>query len=428
MSNELNAVNPHFLERVVDLSKSHEVCASEDIFDSKGTKLLSKGARLAPGMQDKLIRHKLSKPLESTLAVADGVTIAMVVETAKQLLDEVAPVKACFDSAKTKIKPIEALSKIKLNPGMIILLTMAHKSEGQRNFKHTVMVGLISTILAMRLKCSTEEIFIVAHAGLLHDIGEMYLDPAYLKSAAHLKPEEWKHVVVHPRVGQLVITESTPYPTKVARAVGEHHERHDGSGYSRLAGKQISPEGLIVAAGEMLGGMFMRPDNPLQRACLAMKIIPGEFAADIVSIISSTAQSLSAPLAQEKIRTLEEQMPGLEVLHKKMVNSVAQCEAIAASPAVSKKLVQEAQQRVASRIQVIKRSLTSSGIGACLLEPHLVIDEKSPEMLLELEVVSRELEWRLRDLARDLALCLPKDDDEVSALFSGLIGSMDNFS
>lgn len=426
MAEELNTVNPHYLERAIDLSNTHQICASEDIYDGNGMKLLSKGAALAPGMQEKLIRHKLRKPLETSLTVADGVTIDTVVEVATQLLDEMPSLQTFLNSTSSKQSPLEVLAQISLNNSMTTLLTMAHQSEEQRSFRHAVLVGLIATLLSIHSKLTRDEVLTVAHAGLLHDIGEMYLDPAYLKSGAHLKPEEWKFVVVHPKVGQMVLMESTPYPIKVARAVGEHHERMDGSGYPhQITNKQISLEGSMVATAETLGGIFMRPDNPLQRACLAMKIIPGEFSPKVVSAISSTVQSLDDQLATENIRSLTEQTPRLQALHKKMGDALAQCAEITTSPLAQKKPVQDAQQRALTRIQVIQRSLTSSGIGACLLEPHLAIIEAQPEILLELEVVSRELEWRLRDIARDLTLRLPKQDEEIRVLFAGLIETLD---
>jgi hypothetical protein len=54
-----------------------------------------------------------------------------------------------------------------------------------------------------------------------------------------------------------------------------------------------------------------------------------------------------------------------------------------------------------------------------------VIDEMRPDILLELEVVSRELEWRMRDIARDLVLHFPKQDDAVFALFADLVETLD---
>ena len=425
-SEDLKTVNPHYLERAIDLGEHYQVCASEDIYDAKGVKLLAKGAALAPGMQERLIRHKLHKPLETSLSVADGVTIDMVVAVARQLLDELPPLQAFAGAVSAREATFEVLARISLNNSMTTLLTMAYKAEGQRHFKHTVLVGLIATMIAMRAKLSPDEVLTVAHAGLLHDIGEMYLDPAYLKSGMHLKPEEWKHVVVHPKVGQIVLTELTSYPVKVARAVGEHHERLDGSGYPhRFASKQISREGGIVAIAETLGGIFMRPDNPLQRACLALKIIPGEFAPDLVSIVSTIAKSASGCLTADSVKPLADQTQCLITLHHKLEKAVTQCDAIAGSPLAHKKSVLDAQQRVSDRIVVIKRSLASSGVGACLLEPDQLNKEMQPDVLLEMEVVARELEWRLRDISRDLFLHLPSQDEEVGTLFADLVDTLD---
>lgn len=85
----------------------------------------------------------------------------------------------------------------------------------------------------------------------------------------------------------------------------------------------------------------------------------------------------------------------------------------------------DAQQRVSDRIVVINRSLASSGVGACLLEPDQLNKEMQPDVLLEMEVVARELEWRLRDISRDLFLHLPSQDEEVGTLFAGLIDTLD---
>ena len=223
-----------------------------------------------------------------------------------------------------------------------------------------------------------------------------------------------------------MLQEFTTYPSKVARAVGEHHERLDGSGYpDQITGNKISCEGAIVAAAEALGGIFMNPNSPLQRATMAMRIVSGEFSADLVSLISSTAQSSFFEVPDSNRKPLSELAPNLQNLHDKLLNAMSLCETIAASPLVKNKVAHDAQQQVVHRIQVIKRSLASSGVGSYLLEPHLVLSEVAPEILLELEVVSRELEWRLRDIARELFLRLYSQGHEVSGLFSELINVLD---
>lgn len=429
MPNEgLTAVNPHCLERVMDLSESQAVCTSEDIYDANGMKLLAKGATISRAMQEKLIRHKLHKPLETSLTVADGVTSEFVLQTARQLLEEMTPLQVCLDAGQAKISPLDVISRIRLNGSMSLLLTLAHNSEDGKSYRHSVLVCLIATVFAIKAKLTQDELLTVALAGLLHDVGEMYLSPAYLKSSAHLRPEEWKHVVVHPKVGQIAIQELTPYPPAVARAVAEHHERYDGSGYPRqLSGKQLSREGAIVAAAETLGGIFMQPDNTLQRACLAMKLIPGEFAPEVVSVVSATTQAVAPLIVRENIKPLADQEARLKALHSKLMEALGICVEISASPLARSKAVQDAQRRALDRLSVVKRSMASSGISECVPAPQLVVDEANDsELLLELEVVAKELEWRLRDIARDLSLRLSGQDAAAQGLFSNLIKALDS--
>ena len=117
-SEDLKTVNPHYLGRAIDLGEHYQVCASEDIYDAKGVKLLAKGAVLAPGMQERLIRHKLHKPLETSLSVADGVTIDMVVAVARQLFDELPPLQACAGAVSARDATLEVLARIGLNNSM----------------------------------------------------------------------------------------------------------------------------------------------------------------------------------------------------------------------------------------------------------------------------------------------------------------------
>ena len=79
-------------------------------------------------------------------------------------------------------------------------------------------------------------------AGPLHDLGEMYIAPEFGEAEAdrELDALAYRQLVVHPHVGPLLVAQLTNYPGAVARAVAEHHERLDGSGYPhRLTGDRI---------------------------------------------------------------------------------------------------------------------------------------------------------------------------------------------
>ena len=72
----LTSVNEHCLDNVMKLAQTTKVTTSEDVYDAHGTKLVAKGADITPAMKEKLVHHKLRKPLETSLSVVDGMTAA----------------------------------------------------------------------------------------------------------------------------------------------------------------------------------------------------------------------------------------------------------------------------------------------------------------------------------------------------------------
>jgi hypothetical protein len=129
--------------------------------------------------------------------------------------------------------------------------------------------------------------------GLLHDLGEMYIAPEHGEADADssLDFQNYKHLVAHPHVGQLLLSQLTDYPATVARAVAEHHERLDGSGYPhRLERAQISPLGRQLAVTEAVLGVLRGECPQLARASVALRVVPGEFDLAWVGAVSDACR------------------------------------------------------------------------------------------------------------------------------------------
>ena len=61
----------HFIRALTDLAEEREVVATKDIYTKNGIKLVSRGARLSGRFYERLIAHKLLKPIEESIAVAE---------------------------------------------------------------------------------------------------------------------------------------------------------------------------------------------------------------------------------------------------------------------------------------------------------------------------------------------------------------------
>lgn len=424
----ITSVNKHYLDKVLSLAEQADITATEDIFDARGMKLVAKGARISRGLQERLTMRKLSKPFESSIAVESGVNIDLVAQEAQRIADSVEPVRSILCTVDGGVSPLQVLSGIQFGSAMSTMLTIIERG-GKAALEHSVMVSLLSICLARKFGLSMTDQTVVALAGLLHDIGELYIDPEYLHSSRRLYPQEWRHVVVHPRIGQMLISGLENYPASVAQAVYEHHERFDGSGYPRqVAGSSISAPGQVISVAEMISGIFLNKDKPLQRADLALKILPGEFARELGAVVSVAMQGARGDGVRQPDETGEptgEERGRVQTLYDRIVSVRQMGEDLIARPELKSKKSQQLLQEVEKRTTTIQRAFSSTGLDVCLDMGSSFFETRSAQILFETAVATSEIQWRLRDVARDLSLHAAALEEAESSALQPLIELLD---
>jgi len=73
-------------------------------------------------------------------------------------------------------------------------------------------------------------------AGMLHDVGKLFVDQAILSAQRKLTPEEFAKVRQHPILGHQFLR-GAHFPPEVMEACLQHHERIDGQGYPKGTSK-----------------------------------------------------------------------------------------------------------------------------------------------------------------------------------------------
>jgi len=92
-------------------------------------------------------------------------------------------------------------------------------------------------------------------AGTLHDVGKIYVPAEILSKPSKLSHMEMGLMKSHPEVGYEILREVS-FPWPIARAVMEHHERMDGTGYpGGLTGPYICLEARILAVADVVEAM-----------------------------------------------------------------------------------------------------------------------------------------------------------------------------
>jgi HD-GYP domain-containing protein (c-di-GMP phosphodiesterase class II) len=400
-------VNSHYLDHVVATSQTHEVAATEDIVAGNGIKLLAKGARIDAATRDRLLQHKLRKPLENCVEVADGITTQRFEAIAEVLLQRHPLLHALC--ASTGARPVPAsLARLTLSRPMRSLLTVHALSQADR-LEHAVGVAMVAMSLAHRLL--PEEIErhrMLATAGLVHDIGELYIDPVYLRKETRLNAEQWRHIVAHPVVGHRVLREMAGAGYVVADAVLQHHERLDGFGYPQsVHGDAFTLNGQILAAAEWLMALAESGSSPLTRAGMAIRMIPGEFSPDLLQAVSSMArESPDAAVELTAVTPLAHVVPRIERLAASLRRFRESRAMLDQQIAQARPGLREVLRHGFQRLQRIQSRFYSSGLDAA--SPELLLEElaalQDPAVYTEVTALIGEMEWRMRELEREQRL------------------------
>jgi two-component system cell cycle response regulator len=101
-------------------------------------------------------------------------------------------------------------------------------------------------------------------ASLLHDLGKLAIPDEILNKPAPLSPTEWRAIVEHPKIAQVVLEQSGAI-RDAASIVLHHHEWFDGRGYPYgLSGAEIPIGARIVAIADAYEAMTS--DRPYKRS------------------------------------------------------------------------------------------------------------------------------------------------------------------
>jgi diguanylate cyclase (GGDEF)-like protein len=126
------------------------------------------------------------------------------------------------------------------------------------------LIASIVVSLARQLQLSDAEIDRLRVAALLHDVGKIAVPEEILEKPSALTSAEWRTVVQHPRIGQVILEQAAALKDAVP-IILHHHERYAGHGYPfGLRANEIPLGARIVAIADAYDAMIN--DRPYKRA------------------------------------------------------------------------------------------------------------------------------------------------------------------
>ncbi len=126
------------------------------------------------------------------------------------------------------------------------------------------LIASIVVALGRQLQLPDQELDRLRIAALLHDVGKVALPEEILEKPTALTSAEWRTVVQHPRIGQVILEQAAALKDAVP-IILHHHERFAGHGYPYgLRAHEIPLGARIVAVADAYDAMVH--DRPYKRA------------------------------------------------------------------------------------------------------------------------------------------------------------------
>lgn len=123
-------------------------------------------------------------------------------------------------------------------------------------YHHAVAVAAFSAMLAKRLNFSMGDCIQIGIAGALSDCGMAKIPSRIINKKGYLTKEEFDEVKRHPIYSLFLLKDIKLLKEDVKRAVFQHHERIDGSGYPKgVRADSIYPYERIISVADVYHAM-----------------------------------------------------------------------------------------------------------------------------------------------------------------------------
>lgn len=245
--------------------KSGMVLARDLPSEYFGLALVVQGQRLTAGVINRINALGLSGAYIESIVdneIAPEETISPDLQ--KKLLYEV---KRQFDSCASNTEFSEELvsSAYKVSAELVtsvlnrkeIILNISNiKSYDDYTYNHSMMVGLISTLIGVRLGLTEHRLTELSVCGLMHDLGKVDIPVEIINKPAKLSDEEFDIIRMHPTNAIRRLRGKRNCTPFVLQGIASHHEKYDGTGYpDGLAGERIPLYGRVLALADVFDAL-----------------------------------------------------------------------------------------------------------------------------------------------------------------------------
>ncbi|ODS22700.1 hypothetical protein AB835_12805 [Candidatus Endobugula sertula] len=242
-----------------------DMTATGDIYSARKRLLFKSGSVISIEDYESHRKTPLLHPFEEYVTLVEKIAPNDLYQKVSELVED----DHSLRSIDQKFAQREVLSgcckKIFQYPRLDEIVTLFFISRPQL-FAQSLRVAYLAYVFGISSKYPQEKIEALFIAGLLHDIGLLFISPKITNKVGKLTGEEWAKIQLHPIIGYKMLRNVDNFPLECGRAVLDHHECVDGSGYCRnKKGDEIHWEALVVSIMDDVVAIYQNKLKPIGR-------------------------------------------------------------------------------------------------------------------------------------------------------------------
>jgi HD-GYP domain-containing protein (c-di-GMP phosphodiesterase class II) len=419
---EIASQQNHYVKHLAEVNKTNEVIATQDIINQNGLLVAREGSRINDHVADRIIQHRLIQPLEEQINLKDLLDSDKLSKAFNALMDKYPDVHQIHSDLNLQKTLNRFVGGNILHLIILQELSVMHERL-PGHFEKALFCSWLAVLIATELELPEDLIKVAFIAGLVADIGLLHISPDILNKKGDLDPAERRAIQSHVVIGQLMMKKIAGENSLVARAILEHHERHDGGGYPvGKTDKDLDTMGQIIGIANFIQAIRVNKFEPcgrnLKDILPYLKINQYTQCLEIHNVIISTIQnSRLKPSRVNPLGDMTALVSHLKFNGKKLQSSVVLMKQLMEQSEPYN--TQHAFDQLIRIVQPVLLMIRSSG----LVNQEIIVwlktledttDNTNIDDLLEMELMQNELYWQLTRVCKNIKHCMEDADGDVS--------------
>ncbi|TVZ40665.1 HD domain-containing protein [Alteromonadaceae bacterium 2753L.S.0a.02] len=305
MMDEKLALMENYVRHLVAINCDYNVLVMEDILATNRQVIVPSGSRFSQSAATAIRGNNLIQPVGMNVFIAGTFTGGTLHKALSGYFHDDPVLCELYTKANDDSLLLGMCEQVCADKNLSQLLWVM-KLRAPRVFERGAFCAWFAMILFSRQGKESERIYEAFLAGLIHDIGLLFLNHQVLAESTLLDCEIWEEMTQHPEIGYEILMYIPEVAQTVMRAVREHHEELDGTGYpAQKVGKQLAPLGRYLLLLESAHAIYSKYFRPRARTLHDLIPIiqmnhlnkPGQPAADLIILLrlGTATDSCSVP-------------------------------------------------------------------------------------------------------------------------------------